>query len=141
MLINDTIHSQCLIHTLTAWQLRRKYLPTPESHHPHRLGYWQKDLNKTLQIPNMIKSWLWLFHIQNSQKVLQSKNLIPSTIKDSTLGTFTISLIESLYIEANKPPLSLRRHKLAFQYYSKLISCLQNPAYNSNHGNKIQNPV
>ena len=44
------------------------------------------------------------------------------------LGAFTTSTIESLYIEANEPPLSLRRYKL--QYYIKLISCPQNPAYN-----------
>ena len=46
------------------------------------------------------------------------------------LGAFITSPIESLYIEANEPPLSLRRYKLALQYYIKLISCPQNPAYN-----------
>ena len=46
------------------------------------------------------------------------------------LGAFTTSPIESLYIEANEPPLSLRRYKLALHYYIKLISCFQNPAYN-----------
>ena len=48
------------------------------------------------------------------------------------LGAFTTSPIEILYIEANEPPLSLRRYKLALQYYIKLITCTQNP-----HGNKI----
>ena len=46
------------------------------------------------------------------------------------LGAFTTSPIESLFIEANEPPLSLRRYKLALQYYIKLISCHQNLAYN-----------
>ena len=46
------------------------------------------------------------------------------------LGAFATTPIKSLYIEANKPPLSLRRYKLALQYYIKLISCSQNPAYN-----------
>ena len=46
------------------------------------------------------------------------------------LRAFTTSPIESLYIEANEPPLSLRRYKLALQYYIKLISCPQNSAYN-----------
>ena len=46
------------------------------------------------------------------------------------LGAFTTSLIESLYIEVNEAPLSLRRYKLTLQYYIKLISCPQNPAYN-----------
>ena len=39
------------------------------------------------------------------------------------LWAFTTSPIESLYIEVNEPPLSLRRYKLALQYYIKLISC------------------
>ena len=46
------------------------------------------------------------------------------------LGAFTTSPTESLFIEANEPPLSLRRYKLALRYYIKLISCPQNPAYN-----------
>ena len=46
------------------------------------------------------------------------------------LEAFTTSPIESLYVEANEPPLSLRRYKLALQYYIKLTSCLKNPAYN-----------
>ena len=48
----------------------------------------------------------------------------------TALGAFTTSPIESLYVEANEPPLSLRRYKLALQYYIKLTSCPQNPAYN-----------
>ena len=46
------------------------------------------------------------------------------------MGAFTTSPIESLYVEANEPPLSLRRYKLALEYNIKLISCPQNPAYN-----------
>ena len=46
------------------------------------------------------------------------------------LGAFIASPIESLYIEANETPLSLRRYKLALQYYVKLISCPHNHAYN-----------
>ena len=47
------------------------------------------------------------------------------------LEAFSTSLIESLYIKAYEPPLSLRRYKLVLQYYTKLISCPpQNPVYN-----------
>ena len=42
------------------------------------------------------------------------------------LGAFTTSPIESLCIESS---LFLRRYKLALQYYTKLISCSQNPVY------------
>ena len=40
-----------------------------------------------------------------------------------------ISTVESLYVEANEAPLSLRREKLALQYYTKLQSCPSNPAF------------
>ena len=39
------------------------------------------------------------------------------------------SPVESLYVEANEAPLSLRREKLALQYYTKLQSCPSNPAF------------
>ena len=41
------------------------------------------------------------------------------------------SPVESLYVEANEAPLSLRREKLALQYYIKLQSCPSNPAFES----------
>ena len=39
------------------------------------------------------------------------------------------SPVESLYVKANKAPLSLRREKLALQYYTKLQSYPSNPAF------------
>ena len=47
------------------------------------------------------------------------------------LGAYNTSPVESLYIEANEPPLELRRQKLALQYYTKLSSCPTNPTYNN----------
>ena len=40
-------------------------------------------------------------------------------------------LLSRVYVEANEAPLSLRREKLALQYYTKLIqkSCPSNPAF------------
>ena len=60
------------------------------------------------------------------------KNLkmIPHQRPSIVLGAFTTSPIKSLYIEANEHLYSLRRYKLALQYYIKLISCPQNLAYN-----------
>ena len=46
------------------------------------------------------------------------------------LGAFSTSPVESLYAEANEAPLSLRRQKLALQFYTKLYSCPSNSAYN-----------
>ena len=45
------------------------------------------------------------------------------------LGALRTSPVESLYVEANEAPLSLRREKLALQYYTKLQSCPSNPAF------------
>jgi len=46
------------------------------------------------------------------------------------LGAFRTSPAESLYAEAHEAPLALRRQKLAMQYFVKLSSCPNNPAYN-----------
>ena len=46
-----------------------------------------------------------------------------------TLGAYSTSPVESLYTEAEKPPLKLRHEKLALQYSTKLKSCPFNPAY------------
>ena len=45
------------------------------------------------------------------------------------LGAYSTSPIESLYTEADEPPLTLRREKLALQYSTNLKSCPSNPAY------------
>ena len=45
------------------------------------------------------------------------------------LGALRTSPVESLYVEANEAPLSLRREKLALQYHTKLQSCPSNPAF------------
>ena len=45
------------------------------------------------------------------------------------LGALRTSPVENLYVEANEAPLSLRREKLALQYYTKLQSCPSNPAF------------
>ena len=45
------------------------------------------------------------------------------------LGALRTSPVESLYVEANEAPLSLRREKLALQYFTKLQSCPSNSAF------------
>ena len=46
------------------------------------------------------------------------------------LGAFRTSPVESLYAEANEPPLHLRRRRLGQQYLTKLYSNPDNPAFN-----------
>ena len=54
------------------------------------------------------------------------------------LGAFRTTPVESLQIEANEPPLSLRRNKLALQYALKVYSNVSNATfdciYNSRYG-------
>ena len=61
-----------------------------------------------------------------------SKNLELSTTRDSVLPQEPLltSPVKNLYVEAYEPLLSFRRHKLALQYYTKLISGHQNSVYN-----------
>merc|ERR1712045_977010 len=47
------------------------------------------------------------------------------------LGAFKSSPIESLYVEANELPLSLRREELAMKYALKIKSNRNNPTYSS----------
>ena len=45
------------------------------------------------------------------------------------LGALRTPPVESLYVEANEVPLSLRQEKLSLQYFTKLHSCPSNPAF------------
>ena len=45
------------------------------------------------------------------------------------LGAFRTSPVESLYVEANEPPLELRRKKLEMNYFLKIKTLPENPAY------------
>ena len=54
------------------------------------------------------------------------------------LGALRTYPVESLYVEANEGRLSLRREKLALQYYTKLQSCPSNPAYECTVNPKYQ---
>ena len=56
------------------------------------------------------------------------------------LGVYSTSPIESLYTEADEPPLTLRREKLALQYSTKLKSCPSNPAYDCTFNPKYKQP-
>src|SRR4029077_13628840 len=47
------------------------------------------------------------------------------------LGAFRTSPIESLQVEANEPPLSIRRNRLAVQYAIKIKSNSTHPTYPS----------
>ena len=54
------------------------------------------------------------------------------------LGALRTSPVESLYVEANEAALSLRREKLALQYFTKLQSCPSNPAFDCTINPKYQ---
>ena len=68
----------------------------------------------------MIEIRLWLFR-KSYLRCLDAIHHRP--------GFTTCTPVESIYVEANEAPLSLRREKLALQYYTKLQSCPSNPAF------------
>ena len=47
------------------------------------------------------------------------------------LGAFRTSPVQSLYVDANEPPLDMRRTRLSLQYGVKLMSNEVNPAYSA----------
>ena len=47
------------------------------------------------------------------------------------LGAFRTSPVQSLYVEANEPPLDMRRTRLSLQYCVKLMSNEVNPTYSA----------
>ena len=47
------------------------------------------------------------------------------------LGAFCTSPVHSLYVEANEPPLGMRRTRLSLLYCVKLMSNEVNPAYSA----------
>ena len=56
-----------------------------------------------------------------------------------SLGAFSSSPVESLYVEAHEPPLEIHRKKLALQYRIKLKANPGNPAYDVVFNPKYQN--
>jgi len=57
------------------------------------------------------------------------------------LGAFRTSPAVSLSVQATKPPLALRRKKLALQYCLKLSANTNNPAYDAVFNSKFKTPM
>ena len=72
------------------------------------------------------------------KKYLKELNTIHHQGLRLAFGAYSTSPVESLYTEANEPPLKLRHEKLALQYYTRLRSCPLNPAYDCTFNPKYQ---
>ena len=64
-------------------------------------------------------------------KLLEKLNVIHRHGLRLCLGAFKSSPIESLYVEANEPPLELRRQELSMRYSLKIKSNPDNPVYDA----------
>ena len=118
---------------------------------PH-IKYLRTKCNKTIQLLSAIAHTNWggsketLFKSYRSlirsrldygcfiygaarKTYLKELNTIHHQELRLALGAYRTSPVESLYTEADEPPLTRRREKLALQYSTKLKSCLSNPAY------------
>ena len=65
------------------------------------------------------------------KKDLEDLNVLHRQAIRLCLGAFKSSPIESLYVEANEPPLELRRKELAMRYGLKIKSNPNNPTHDS----------
>merc|ERR1712156_521834 len=81
------------------------------------------------------------------RKDLEDLNVLHRQAIRLCLDAFRSSPIESLYVEANEPPLELRRKELAMRYGIKIKSNPDNPTYeslfnlqNSNSYNRDKHP-
>lgn len=76
------------------------------------------------------------------KSVLKKLDTIHNTALRLAMGAYRTSPVESLYTEANEPPLEIRRHFLSLTYAAKLSSTKYNPTYEhifSNPGTVHQN--
>ena len=80
-----------------------------------------------------MKTRLWLLSIfiygATRKRYLKGPNTIHPQGLRLALGAYSTSLVESLYMEVDEPPLTLSCEKLALQYATKLKSCPFNPVY------------
>ncbi len=78
--------------------------------------------------------------IYSSARQSYLKKLIPiqNQALRLCLGAFRTSPMQSLYVEANEPPLHLRWEKLSLQYALKLTSNPDNPAYDKAFRSRLQ---
>ena len=98
----------------------------------HWLERKQRNIIETLSFPIILKFDYGCFIYGAARKTyLKEINTIHYQGIRLALGAYRTSSFESLYAEANKPSLKLRREKLALQYYQKLSSCSLNPAFSN----------
>ena len=70
-----------------------------------------------------------IVYMSGKEPDLESLNIIHRSGLRLALGAFKSSPKESLYAEANEPPLELRRQELAMRYSLKIKSHPENPTY------------
>ena len=79
-----------------------------------------------MSYPAQAEGWVNIIYGAARKTYLKELNTIHHQGLRLALGAYSTSLIESLYTEADEPPLKLRHEKLTLQYSTKLKSC---PAY------------
>ena len=72
-----------------------------------------------------------IVYMSGDRKSLEQLDIIHRHGLRLCLGAFKSSPIEALYVEANEPPLELRREELAMRYALKIKSNPENPVYDS----------
>ncbi|XP_072398369.1 uncharacterized protein [Diabrotica undecimpunctata] len=94
---------------------------------------WEADITQLLNIyKTQIRSELdygSIVYSSAKDSLLKQLDIIQNTALRLALGAYRTSPVESLYVEVDEPPLSIRRHRLSLQYAAKIEANSNNPAY------------
>ena len=90
---------------------------------------WGADQTNLLNLYRSLVVWFYIIYGSAYKTALAKLDLVYNQGLRLSLGAIHSSPVESLYVEAHKPPLEIHRGKLVLQYILKLKSNPGNPAY------------
>ncbi len=87
-------------------------------------------IKRSLIYTELFSAHKWTMALRSARRsYLKELDPIHHQSQRLILGAFRTFPINSLYAKAPEAPLQIRSEKLALQYYTKLKSCLSNPAH------------
>ena len=100
-----------------------KSIESFKSAFPYFLGCRPNYTSQAVSVSSLVKIRLWLYYYGSARKsYLQMLDPIHNQGLRLALGAFRTSPVASLYVEADEPPLYIRREKLSLQYAILLLT-------------------
>ncbi|XP_072398381.1 uncharacterized protein [Diabrotica undecimpunctata] len=94
---------------------------------------WEAEITQLLNIyKTQIRSELdygSIVYSSAKDSLLKQLDIIQNTALRLALGAYRTRPVESLYVEVDEPPLSIRRHRLSLQYAAKIGANSNNSVY------------